>query len=297
MEQHKELATLIARYAEVDGIHETAIPRLSVVRMSKPTKPTHGVHKAAICFIAQGRKQLMLGQEMFEYGPMKHLLVSVDLPIIGQVIGATEAEPYLSVRLDLDMDLCADMLMRTPPPSEESGLGMAIGDTSPDLLAAAIRLLKLHEAPDDIAELAPLIEREILYRLLKGGQGAFIRRMLEPENRHRNVGRAITWIKENYAKPLRIEDVASISGMSASSLHQHFREATAMSPLQYQKHLRLQEARRLIFSHALDAASAGHTVGYDSPSQFSREYKRLFGEPPQRDIDRLRAEPPRYADA
>jgi AraC-like DNA-binding protein len=297
MERNKELASLIARYAEKDGVHATEVPRLSIVRISKPSDPVHGVHKAAICIIAQGRKQVIVGQEMFHYGPSQHLLVSVDLPVIGQVIGATQDEPYLCVRLDLDMDLCAEMLMRSGPVPAETGLGLAISDTPPEIVDAAIRLLKLHETPDDVAELAPLIEREILYRLLKSDQGAFIRRMLEPENRNRHVSRAITWIKENYAKPIRIEEVASLSGMSASSLHVHFRQATAMSPLQYQKQLRLQEARRLIFSQSFDAASAGHTVGYDSPSQFSREYKRLFGAPPQRDIDRLRSEPQRYADA
>jgi AraC-like DNA-binding protein len=257
----------------------------------------HHVHKAAICFIAQGKKQVILGQEVFIYGPSQHLLVSVDLPVIGQVIHASEAEPYLCVKLELDLELCAELLLKSPPPAMEPGLGMAISQTSSELMDAAIRLLKLHESPEDAAELAPLIEREILYRLLKSDQGCCIRRMLEPHNRHRHVGRAITWIKENYTKPFTIEEVASLSGMSPSSLHQHFREATAMSPLQYQKQLRLQEARRLILSRSLDAATAGHSVGYDSPSQFSREYKRLFGAPPQRDIDRLRTEPQRYAEA
>lgn len=297
MERYKQLADLIARYTEHDGVQETSVPRLSVIRVSKPTDPVHGVHKAAICIIAQGRKQVIVGQEIFEYGPSQHLLVSVDLPVVGQVIGATEAEPYLCMRLELDLDLCAEMILQTPPMAVGTGLGMAVSDTTPELLDAAIRLLKLHESPEDAAELAPLIEREILYRLLKGDQAAFIRRMLEPQNRHRHIGRAISWIKENYAKPFSIEEVASLSGMSPSSLHQHFREATAMSPLQYQKQLRLQEARRLILSKAFDAATAGHSVGYDSPSQFSREYKRLFGAPPQRDIDRLRSEPQRYADA
>jgi AraC-like DNA-binding protein len=298
MKQHKELASLIARYAENDGVQATSVPRLSIVRVSKPSDPVHAVHKAAICIIAQGMKQVIVGEEIFRYGPMQHLLVSVDLPVIGQVVGATTEEPYLCVRLELDMDLCAEMLMKSPPTGAvEPGRGIAIGHTPLEIIDAAIRLLKLHETPDDVEELAPLIEREILYRLLKSDQGAFIRRMLEPENRNRNVGRAISWIKENYAKPIRIEEVASLSGMSASSLHLHFRQATAMSPLQYQKQLRLQEARRLIFSHSFDAARAGYEVGYDSPSQFSREYKRLFGAPPQRDIDRLRSEPQRYADA
>jgi AraC-like DNA-binding protein len=297
MERFEELSSLIARYAKTDGLHETAVPRLTVVRKSAPSEPMHGVHKAAICIIAQGRKQVIVGEEVFQYGPSQHLLVSVDVPVIGQVIEASEAEPYLSVRLELDLDLCAEMLLKSPPTQAETCLCMAISRTTPELLDAAIRLLRLHETPEDAAELAPLIEREILYRLLKGDQAAFIRRMLEPQNRNRHVGRAITWIKENYTRSFTIEEVASLSGMSTSSLHQHFRDATAMSPLQYQKQLRLQEARRLILTRALDAATAGHSVGYDSPSQFSREYKRLFGAPPQRDIERLRTEPQRYADA
>ena len=297
MEKLDELSALIARYTEEDGIHPTALPRLWAARISTPTEPVHGVHKAAICIVVQGEKQVMLGGETFRYGRAQHLLVSVDLPIIGQVVKATPDEPYLCVRLELDLDLCADMLMRMPAPSQEAGLGLAIGRTTPELLDAAVRLMRLHETPDDAAELAPLIEREILYRLLKGEQAGFIRRMLEPQGRHRHVGRAITWIRENYTKSFSIEEIAAMSGMSPSSLHQHFRDATAMSPLQYQKQLRLQEARRLIMSRHLDAASAGHTVGYDSPSQFSREYKRLFGAPPQRDIDRLRQEPQRYAEA
>ena len=298
MTRNEELAELIARYADKDGVHVTSVPRLSVVRISKPTDPMHVVHKAAICIIAQGRKQVILGQEIFHYGPSQHLLVSVDLPVIGQVTHASEAEPYLCMKLELDLDLAAEMMLNSaPPPPAETGLGIAINQTTPELLDAAIRLLKLHETPEDAAELAPLIEREIVYRLLKSDRAGCIRRMLAPHNHHRHVGRAITWIKENYTRSFSIEEVASLSGMSASSLHQHFREATAMSPLQYQKQLRLQEARRLILSKALDAATAGHSVGYDSPSQFSREYKRLFGAPPQRDIDRLRIEPQRYAEA
>ncbi|MGC4009581.1 MAG: AraC family transcriptional regulator [Pseudomonas sp.] len=297
MHREKELAALIAQYAEADGIHQTAVPRLWAARISRPTNPVHGIHKAAICIVVQGEKQVLVGGETFRYGKSQHLLVSVDLPIVGQVVTATEAEPYLCVRLELDLDLCADMLMRMPAPTQESGMGVAIGQTSPELLDAAIRLLRLHETPEDAAELAPLIEREILYRLLKGEQAAFIRRMLEPQNRNRHVSRAISWIRENYTKSFSIEEIASLSGMSPSSLHQHFRDATAMSPLQYQKQLRLQEARRLIITKRLDAASAGHSVGYDSPSQFSREYKRLFGAPPQRDIEKLRSEPQRFADA
>lgn len=297
MRDLKELAETIARYAERDGVHETAVPRVSVVRISRPSEPMHAVHKAAICLVAQGRKQLIVGDEVFRYEPSQQLLVSLDLPLIGQVIEASEDEPYLSMKLDLDPEICTEMLLKMPPAPAETDFGLSISQTSPALFDAMVRLLKLHETPDDVAELAPLIEREILYRLLKSEQAGFIRRMFEPQHRHRHVGRAISWIQENYTRAFTIEEVASLSGMSPSSLHQHFRDATALSPLQYQKQLRLQEARRLILTRSLDAATAGHSVGYESPSQFSREYKRLFGAPPQRDIERLRQQPQGYADA
>ena len=297
MSDLNELAKTIARYAEKDGVHETAVPRLSIVRISKPSEPMHGVHKAAICLVAQGRKQLIVGEEVFRYEPSQQLLVSLDLPLIGQVIEASEDEPYLSMKLELDLDMCTEMLLKMPPAPAETDFGLSISKTPPELFDAMVRLLKLHETPEDVAELAPLIEREILYRLLKSEQAGFIRRMFEPQHRHRHVGRAISWIQENFTRAFTIEEVASLSGMSPSSLHQHFRDATAMSPLQYQKQLRLQEARRLILTRSLDAATAGHSVGYESPSQFSREYKRLFGAPPQRDIERLRQQPQAYADA
>jgi AraC-like DNA-binding protein len=292
----EHLANLIARYTDADGVRETSVPRLSVVRISKPSEPVHCVHRAAICLVAQGRKQLTVGDEQFSYEPAQQLLVSVDLPAVAQVVEATTEKPYLAVKLELDPDMCADMLHKLPPAPAETGMGLSIGPTPAGLLDAMTRLLNLHETPEDVADLAPLIEREILYRLLKSDQAGFIRRVFEPQHRHRHIGRAISWIQENYARAFTIDEVASLSGMSPSSLHQHFREATAMSPLQYQKQLRLQEARRLIISRSLDAATAGHSVGYDSPSQFSREYKRLFGAPPQRDIERLRAQPERYAE-
>jgi AraC-like DNA-binding protein len=297
MSDLRVLAKMIAQYAGKDGVLETAVPRLSIVRISRPSEPMHGVHKAAICIIAQGSKQMVVADQVFRYEASQQLLVSCNLPVVGQVTSASEDEPYLSMKLELDPELCTDLLMKMPPGPAETELGLSIGRTQPELLAAMIRLLKLHETPEDVAELAPLIEREILYRLLKGDQAGFIRRMFEPQHRHRHVGRAINWIQENYARTFTIEEVASLSGMSASSLHQHFRDATAMSPLQYQKQLRLQEARRLILTRSLDAATAGHSVGYESPSQFSREYKRLFGAPPQRDIERLRGQPQGYADA
>jgi len=300
MDQINQLAKLIAQNTREDGVFETAIPRLSVIRMSKPTEPLHALHQPAVCIIAQGTKQVMLADEIFRYSPGRYLVVSVDMPVTGQVTEASEENPYLCLRLDLDLKLLSDMLVEMPdafgaPPARCKCIGLS--ETTPEFLDAAIRLTQLLDRPDEIAYLAPLIERELMFRLLRGGQAEMIRQILAPENRLQQVNRAIAWIRQNFAAPFSIEQVAIEARMSASSLHQHFRDVTAMSPLQYQKQLRLQEARRLILGGALDAATAAHTVGYDSPSQFSREYRRLFGAPPIQDITRLRSEPSRYAEA
>lgn len=294
MTEQSVLADLIARYAAEDGSHATAIPRLSLIRMSNPTEPIHALHEPALCIVAQGRKQVMLGDRIYRYGPEQYLVVSVDVPIIGQVTEASVNEPYLCFRLDLDPGVLGALIM-------EAGLGSGAGEApasglcldvvTPELLSAAARLVALLATPRDAAILAPLAEREILYRLLTGSQAPRLREIAHAESRLQQVNRAIGWIKRNYQKPFRIESVAREARMSPSALHQHFKAVTAMSPLQYQKQLRLQEARRLILGQAMDAATAGHNVGYDSPSQFSREYSRLFGAPPIRDAARLRVSP------
>lgn len=302
MQQLDELSRLIAQHTRTDGMIATAVPRLSLVRMSKPTEPVQGVQQPALCLIAQGSKQVMLAEEIYDYGPARHLIASADLPITGQVIEADAARPYLSLKLDLDMNALAAMLMEVPlpvpgTPSKSCGKALCLSRTDPQLLDAAVRLVRLLDTPEDIPVLAPLIERELLYRLLRGDQAEKLRRMLMPESRLSQVNRAIAWIRQHYDQPFSIEQVAREARMSTSSLHEHFREVTAMSPLQYQKQLRLQEARRLILAEALDAASAAHRVGYDSPSQFSREYRRLFGAPPIQDVSRLKAEPARLVPA
>lgn len=303
MDRLQELTDIIARHTEEDGISATRIPRLSLVRMSKRTEPMQGVQQPSLCLIAQGVKQVLLADEMFEYGPARHLIASADLPITGQVIQASADEPYLSLKLDLDLSALGSMLIEMPPPAAGFGIAKTCGKalclsrTDPHLLEAAVRLVRLLDTPEDIPFLAPLAEKELLYRLMRGDQAQKLQRMLMPESRLQQVNRAIAWIRQNYDKPFSVDRVAQEARMSSSSLHEHFREVTAMSPLQYQKQLRLQEARRLIMSEALDAASAAHRVGYDSPSQFSREYRRLFGAPPIQDISRLKAEPARYAPA
>lgn len=291
MERFRELASLIDRFSGRDGVHATAISRVGLIRSTQPTEPLHALHQPALCILAQGRKQVMLGDQVYTYDKSCYLVVSVDVPVVGQVTEASPSEPYLCFRLDFDPALLGALLMDLGmghAKEEAPGSGITLGTMTPELLDAVIRLLRLLETPRDIAALAPLAEREILYRLLLGDAAARLRQIALADSKLQQINRAITWIKHHYAEPFSIAAVTKAAGMSPSSLHHHFKAVTAMSPLQYQKQLRLQEARRLILSQAMDAATAGHTVGYDSPSQFSREYSRLFGAPPVRDVTRLK---------
>ena len=290
MVEPNELAELIARYATSDGVHPTPHPRLFLVRLSQPTLPQHAVHEPALCIIAQGRKQVTIGPKAYVYDPSKYFVVSVDVPVTGRVVEATPQRPYLCFRLDLDTSLLGTTILECPPPVDprEAVPGVTMSALTTEIRDAALRLLRLLATPADYPALAPLAEREILYRLLSGEQGATIRQIALADSNARRVGRAIEWIRRNYREELRIEALASVAAMSRSALHAHFKTVTAMSPLQYQKQLRLQEARRLMMGEAMDAARAAYEVGYDSPSQFSREYRRLFGNPPARDIARLR---------
>ena len=288
----KELAGLIDQFSGADGVHATAIPRLALIRSSRPTEPLHALHQPALCIVAQGRKQFMLGETIYQYDPLHYLVVSVDVPIIGQVLEASATNPYLCLRLDLDPVVLSALILDAggddTAPHDVPGSSLHLDVVTPDLLDAATRLVHLLAVPRDIAILAPLAEREILYRLLHSSQGVRLRQIGRAESKMQQVNRAIGWIKKNFRQPFSIEHVAAEARMSASALHEHFKTVTAMSPLQYQKQLRLQEARRLMVSLSMDAATAGHEVGYDSPSQFSREYRRLFGAPPVRDVARLR---------
>lgn len=292
MGRQEELAGLIDKYSGSDGIHATSIPRLSLIRSSQPTEPLHAVHAPAICIIAQGQKLVMLADIAFNYDPASYLVVSVDVPISGQVTMASAAKPYLCMMLAFDPAILGALVLDagvTRAASDSPGPSLMLSSVTSELLDAAIRLVRLLETPRDIPVLAPLAEREILYRLLQGEQAARLQQIAIADSRLQQVNRAIAWIKTNFDKPFSVEQIAAEARMSASSLHEHFKAVTAMSPLQYQKQLRLQEARRLMFAQTLDAASASHRVGYESPSQFSREYARLFGAPPVRDIERLRS--------
>jgi len=292
MEGTGALAGHMARHVATDGVHATAIPRVFLIRSDRPTEPLHVLHAPAFCLVAQGRKQVMLGREIFHYGPEQCLTVSVDLPVVGEVTEASPERPYLCLRLDLDPAMLGSLLNETGlgrQGESDDGSGLFLDRATPELVDAAVRLVRLLDVPREAAVLAPLAERELLLRMLLSEQAARLRQVAFADSSLRRVGRAIDWIKENFREPFSIAAVAGAAGMSPSSLHQHFKTVTVLSPLQYQKRLRLQEARRLILNGAMDAASAGHSVGYDSPSQFSRDYRRLFGAPPLRDVARLRS--------
>lgn len=285
-----ELASQITRHAPADGVYEMPDVGLALIRSDAPSDRVPTLYRPAVCIIAQGAKDVMLGDEAYRYDRDSHLVISVDLPLTGQVVEASAERPYLCVRIDLEPPLLSELMLQQPPaPGGESPRGLHLSRTTPDLIDAATRLLRLLDRPEDAPALAPLIRREIHYRLLTGDQAGIVRQIGAPDSRLSQVNRAIAWIRANFDRPFSIEVLAREAGMSASALHHHFKAVTAMSPLQYQKQIRLQEARRLMLGEARDAQAAGFQVGYDSPSQFSREYARLFGAPPARDAARLRA--------
>ncbi|SDK59046.1 transcriptional regulator, AraC family [Pseudomonas delhiensis] len=289
----QELADIIERHCNsLSGVHDTAIEALSLARMEQPSEgrmPT--LYRPALCVIAQGSKEIRVGPEIYRYDELNLLVVSVTLPVCGQVVDASPEKPYLSLRLDIDPGeltrLIADagLAGSTPRPA---GRGIYLQRLDTSVLDALLRLMRLLDSPRDIAMLAPLYTREILYRLLRGPQGHLLHDLAMTDSQTHRVTRAIEWLNRNFDKALRIEDLAREVNLSASTLHHRFKEVTALSPLQYQKQLRLQEARRLMLSEGLEVAVAGHRVGYESPSQFSREYSRLFGAPPLRDLASLR---------
>ena len=288
------LATLknsIARWADKQGHLETAIPGLALARADGPTQPVSGLCGPSVCLIAQGAKKVLLGEETYVFGPLHFVVTSIDLPAVSQIIKASREEPALGLKLKLDQreisQLMVDGNLPLPRP-QQSSCGMAIGEVALPLLSAFQRLIDLLDEPADIPILAPIIQREISYRLLVGDQGLRLRQIACAGSQSQRIARAIDWLKSNFTERLSVDNLAGRVNMSTSTFHHHFRTLTAMSPLQYQKWLRLNEARRLMLTERLDAADAAFQVGYESPSQFSREYRRLFGDSPVRDIQNLR---------
>jgi AraC-like DNA-binding protein len=284
-----ELAERIARHLVADGTVEVA-PGLFLSRSSSPTGPIYRVTEPSFCVIAQGRKELLLGQERYRYDASHYLLVSAGLPLVGRIIEASSQRPYLGVRIVLDPAVITAVLIEAGGFGSRAGAvrALAVSRLDANLLDAVVRLVRLVDAPNDYEVLAPLAVREIAYRLSLGEQGWQLRQIVVIGGRAHRIARAIELIHQDYRKPLRIAGIARKLGMSISGFHHHFKAVTAMSPLQFQKELRLQEAQRLLLAGDVDAATAGYRVGYDDPSHFSREYKRLFGEPPMRDVERLR---------
>ncbi|RWL41863.1 MAG: AraC family transcriptional regulator [Mesorhizobium sp.] len=292
MNKIADLAQMIARFAPASSMSGTAVPRLSLIRADHPSAPVPAVYEASLCIIAQGSKRVSLAGQSVVYDASSYLLVSVDLPLVGHVLEASPAAPYLCCKIDFDTAALADLLVTERRVSSEKDVPvLAVYPSDPDLIDAACRLVKLLDRPETIDVLAPLVEREILYRLLTGPHGATLRQMGTVDSHLNQVSRAIATIRNGFQAQLRIDEIATASGMSASSLHAHFKAITRMTPLEYQKQLRLQEARRLMLADGANAGTAGFAVGYDSPSQFSREYRRLFGAPPRQDIERLQAIP------
>lgn len=290
-QQRAELAELIRQHAPTDGSFQTVIKSLFMVRHDHAQQSVPGLVHPALCIMAQGRKDVTLGDEVFTYDPLNYLVLSVALPISGKVIYATPDEPHLAMRLDIDPAHINALIAEAGPmsvPSRPSGRGMYVERIDSQLLDAVIRLIRLLDSPKDIPMLAPLITREILYRLLRGSEGYRLYEIAISNCQTHRVTQAIKWLNENFQQALRIDELAREVNLSVSTLHHRFKAVTNMSPLQYQKQLRLQEARRLMLSDGLEASAAGYKVGYESPSQFSREYSRLFGAPPLRDLARLR---------
>ncbi|XAH22788.1 AraC family transcriptional regulator [Xylophilus sp. GW821-FHT01B05] len=285
-----ELAALILRHSPGDGLHATSIPRLQLVRLAAPQLPICGIYTPSVCILAQGRKRVTLGNEVYVYDRSRYIVGAVGLTVTGEVVDATPEQPYLCFRLDFDPRQIAEMVLELglPMPAKGTARGLFLENASLSMVDAAVRLISLLDTPEDIGALAPLAERELLYRLLRSAQGwRLIQAATQDTHAHR-IDHAIRWLQERFTEPLRIDVMAEAAHMSSSALHHHFKAVTALSPLQYQKRLRLQEARRLLMAESLDAATAGHRVGYESPSQFSREYARLFGAPPARDLQRMR---------
>ncbi len=289
----QDLAALLTQQTDGkgNGVHKTAIPQLEFIRESQASKGMCGVTEPTLAIMVQGKKEVLLGEETYQYSTVQYLVVSVDLPLRAFVMEATPDKPYLGFKLKLDpIQLCdiIDQIRLGTDKKEDSVRGLFVSDADMPMIDCAIRLTRLLDTPQDIPFLAPLLIREMYYRLLLGQQSQAVRQIITSGSNMQRVATMILCINNDFTKSFRVEELAQQANMSTASFHRHFKKVTSMSPLQYQKQLRLLEARRLMLAENADAANAAYQVGYESPSQFSREYSRMFGAPPIKDIERLR---------
>jgi AraC-like DNA-binding protein len=288
----RRLASAVERHTAVDGTYDGAVPGLTLFRSSAPSDHDAVVYVPCLCVVVQGAKELVVGDEAYCYDPARSLLVSVDQPASVRVVKASAECPCLGIGISLDLAVVGELLAdgTAAPPPGPPGRGLALTRVEPALLDAVGRLVALLDTPGDVAALAPLVHREIIYRVLTGPRGARLRQIAAAGAPAHRIARAVGWLKEHFAEPLGVESLARRVGLRPSAFYVHFKGVTGLSPLQYQKRLRLQEARRLMLGEGLDVAKAGYRVGYESPSQFSREYRRLFGAPPRQDLAALRVD-------
>ncbi|ETT49764.1 AraC family transcriptional regulator [Paenibacillus sp. FSL R7-269] len=283
----QQLAALILRHAPSAGTRQTLIPSLQLMHATDAAEPLESVYKPSICVVAQGAKAATLSGETFHYDPSTYLVTSVELPINGRITGATSEHPFLGIKLSFDPGTILEIVKEmadSPLAPGETSLGITVARTSEPLLEAIVRLIQLLDAPQDIPVLSPLVIREILYRVLQSDQGAHLHQFAIIGSHAHRIAEAIQVITKQYDQSLIVEQLAESVNMSTSAFHKHFKRVTAMSPLQYQKVIRLQEARRLMLTESLQASDAAFRVGYESPSQFSREYTRQYGRPPVSDV-------------
>ncbi|CUX05492.1 DNA-binding domain-containing protein, AraC-type [Agrobacterium fabacearum S56] len=280
---------IVMRHAAT-GMTQTPLPRLGIFVGQGSTGTAPCLYRSMICFILQGSKRVAINDTVLSYDRAQYFISALDLPLIGEILDAGEGYPYVAVSLVLDLALLAEIAatMPTVRENDQKGMGVAVNPMTAPLRDTLLRLLSLLDSPADIPVLGQMIERELLYRLLQGPQGKLLRRIARPEGALERVRRAVTWIRDHSDTHLRIDALCDVSGMSRASLHRHFQAITGFSPLQYQKHLRLQEARQLLLAGAHSASDAAFAVGYESPSQFSREYLRQFGAPPVRHVQEMR---------
>ncbi|MDZ4878242.1 MAG: HTH-type transcriptional activator RhaS [Chroococcidiopsis cubana SAG 39.79] len=286
----EELVERIARAISEDGIVEP-IKGLRLARFSQPGEPLYGVSESIFCITAQGSKEVFLGEYRYQYDPYNYLLSTAELPIVSRILAPSKEQPYLGVYIIIDPAVVASVMVemgQLPPRSQSPVRAIEVSPLDATLLEVVVRLSRLLDSPDDARLLLPMISREIIYRLLSSEQGHRLRQMTVLGGHTHRISQAVEKICREFNKPMHVEELARRIGMSVSGFHHHFKQVTAMSPLQFQKQLRLQEARRLLIGEALDATTAGFRVGYDDTSHFNRDYKRLFGVPPMRDVERLR---------